>query len=575
MKYFFSVVLLFACFAGMAQVTNEFEPRSWSLVQKSAVQSNPVILPAVDVEALRAEDRLNAQTKLDKSLRVGHEIKVDMDLYNSGSWKILDNGDRIWTLNLKSTGAEFTRVIFDLYSLPEGGELYLYNDERSDKIGPYSYTENQENGVLATWIIRGDNLWLEYYEPKTVKGLGRLNLESVTHGYVPFNQNKKSFEKLNESGNCNVDVLCNPNLGSTNSKDWSTTRNDHLNSVAQILFPRGMDTFVCSGALVNNAAQNGTPYLLTANHCVGSIAAENRPNTKQPNGVGATFDATGWSFGFQWFTTTPDCATTNPTVGPNRPVHIISGAVLRANNDNSDMALFELNQRPPAAWNLFYAGWNNNAVSVPSAELGMHHPAGDIMKLARNDEVSTRTSFDFNGNANTNVWLIDNWEYGVTEGGSSGSPLINQNDQIIGVLSAGSAQCFGTTDNGGFDIYGRLDRNWITGTTPAQRLRDWLDPQNTGVQQLAGIYTNIILSTDDVVPQSSIKIYPNPSTGLFTIESDLPTNYQVYNLNGQLMLTGTTGAATDQLDLSGVASGLYFVKINVGEQTITRKLVKQ
>jgi hypothetical protein len=62
---------------------------------------------------------------------------------------------------------------------------------------------------------------------------------------------------------------------------------------------------------------------------------------------------------------------------------------------------------------------------------------------------------------------------------------------------------------------------------------------------------------------------------MFTIESDLPTTFQVYNLNGQVILTGSTGVGGDQLNLTGVAEGLYFVKIAIGEETITLKLIKQ
>jgi hypothetical protein len=51
--------------------------------------------------------------------------------------------------------------------------------------------------------------------------------------------------------------------------------------------------------------------------------------------------------------------------------------------------------------------------------------------------------------------------------------------------------------------------------------------------------------------------------------------YQVYNLNGQLILKGSTGIAGKQLDLTAVADGLYFVKFAVGDQTLTLKLVKQ
>ena len=116
----------------------------------------------------------------------------------------------------------------------------------------------------------------------------------------------------------------------------------------------------------------------------------------------------------------------------------------------------------------------------------MHHPGGDIMKIARNDQASTKVPFNFNGNATTQMWLISDWDYGVTEGGSSGSILMNENELIIGQLAGGQAACAGTDDNDRFDVYGRMDVSWNSGFNASQRLRDWLDPGNTAVQSFIG-----------------------------------------------------------------------------------------
>ena len=82
------------------------------------------------------------------------------------------------------------------------------------------------------------------------------------------------------------------------------------------------------------------------------------------------------------------------------------------------------------------------------------------------------------------MWRIADWDLGVTEGGSSGSGLFNEDGHLIGMLSGGSAACSGTNDNGGFDIYGRFGVAWNFGSTASTRLSDWLDPGNTGVTTL-------------------------------------------------------------------------------------------
>ena len=60
------------------------------------------------------------------------------------------------------------------------------------------------------------------------------------------------------------------------------------------------------------------------------------------------------------------------------------------------------------------------------------------------------------------VWYMDAWDEGVTEPGSSGSPLFDQNGRIIGQLYGGSAACQGTSANG-YDYYGRLGVSWGLG----------------------------------------------------------------------------------------------------------------
>ena len=62
------------------------------------------------------------------------------------------------------------------------------------------------------------------------------------------------------------------------------------------------------------------------------------------------------------------------------------------------------------------------------------------------------------------VWEIlsqyNGWEYGASEGGSSGSPLFDPDGRIIGQLYGGSSECTGLSDNGASDIYGRVDKSW-------------------------------------------------------------------------------------------------------------------
>lgn len=266
------------------------------------------------------------------------------------------------------------------------------------------------------------------------------------------------FQKaLDDSGNCNQDVDCPIGADYENQKDLLKK---------SVAFLNMGDGFICTGALVNNTAQDNTPYFLSANHCY-------------ERDVG-TANASLFSMRFNWISPNPVCATATTNVnGPE--IFTISGSTLKARNAASDVMLVEINNPIPSNWDVTFAGWDRTDTD-PTFEVGIHHPAGDIMKVSRDDTGATKST-----SSGADVWLIggtssglgDGWELGVTEGGSSGSPLFDQNGRIIGQLFGGAAACNGIIDNDDFDVYGRFATSWDTGSTAATRLLDWLDPGGT------------------------------------------------------------------------------------------------
>lgn len=437
-----------------AQVTNTGKPLSWKLeLETKAVKK--YVLPSIDVNKLQEEDIVN--DKLAMPWRFGYEHDVNLG-FNDGQWTILDNGDRIWRINIVSKGALSMNVIFDSFFMPEGGKIYLYNEDKNDFLGAYTAIQNQKSERLGTWLIKGSNLWIEYYEPANVANKGKLHIGSITHGYRNASSYKKQ-KSLGDSGNCNQDVDC--FIGA----DWENHKNNNKKSVAILI--SGGSSF-CSGALINNTENNKKGYFLTANHCYSN--PEN------------------WAFRFGWISPNPICATTeNSTNGPINMT--ISGATLRAKNAHSDFALVEINSEIPEAWNRTWAGWDNSDIA-PSFSVGIHHPSGDIMKICRDNNAPTKVAqnvgdtspiaqtWDINGGAN------GGWELGVTESGSSGSPLFNPNGHIIGQLYGGSAACNGTNDNDGHDFYGRFAISWDAIVGDSNQLKPWLNPNNQNINTI-------------------------------------------------------------------------------------------
>ncbi|MCT4582224.1 MAG: T9SS type A sorting domain-containing protein [Flavobacteriales bacterium] len=428
-----------------SQVSNNVEPRGWRVLKSEGIPTYQ--LPSIDLEALKAEDVVNDQ--LPMPWRFGYKHEVDYRL-SDGSWEELENGDQVWRVKFESKGALSLNVEFDRFYIPEGAALSIYDEDYQHVLGEYTAKQNQESRRFGTWLLEADNMIIEYYQPHTVSEEVELHIGAITHGY----RNAASFKaqkNLNSSGNCNLDVDC--SIGN----DWAAHKDLNKKSVGLLL--SGGSSF-CSGALVNNTANDGKPYFLTANHCYS--------------------DPSLWSFRFEWISPNPVCATT--TQSSNGPTtKTISGATLRAKSANTDFCLVEINSPIPTSWDLTWAGWDKTD-NFPTYVVGIHHPAGDIMKVCRDDTGPIKAA-----NAGAQTWEItsagDGWEMGVTEGGSSGSPLFDQDGRVIGQLYGGGAACSGVVDNDLHDYYGRFGVSW-DGASASERLKDWLDPSNSNVSIL-------------------------------------------------------------------------------------------
>ena len=345
-------------------------------------------------------------------------------------------GDRVWRLQIKSQGAKSLNFIFSKFYMPQGGEFFIYNEDQTYLIGAFTTINNKSHGGFSTAPVKGSTVILEYYEPLAVKGQGAIAVSSIIHAYRDMFATAQSLNKdFGDSGNCNIDVNCPASAG------WE----DEIRSVAMII--TSGNTRWCSGAMVNNTAEDKTPYYLTANHCLDG-------------------NENNWIFVFNY--QSPTCN------GPDGSLlESVSGSTTKATHNPSDMALLELSVPVPDAYNVHFSGWDNTNTAATSS-VGIHHPAGDVKKISFDTDPLTTQGANF--------WRVGNWEQGTTEGGSSGSPLYNQNHHIVGQLQGGAASCF----NISYDDYGKVYTSWLGGGTTGSQLMAWLDPLNLGVTSLDG-----------------------------------------------------------------------------------------
>jgi len=541
-------ILFLTFFTAFPQGGDNDLPESWDL--NLEVVPTIIRLPTLDFENIVQQDSIN---DLDKTMpwRYGIEIPLSLNMQHGGLWTVLPNGGRIWQATIKSSGALNLSINFDDFFLPKGSRLQLYNDDQTDIISSLTNNQNSSEGKLGTWFVEGDIIWIEYYQPPRVQGSPRLNIESVIHGYRMGRLNLlvDGNRGLNDSGECNYDVNC--PIGN----DFDQKKDLLKKAVALLNLGNG---HLCSASLVNNALNDKTPYLLTANHCLDNS------------------NPALWSVRFNWVSPTPVCATGGDS-GDLQTNFTVSGAELRAKNSLSDFALVELFNPIPDSWDVAFAGWDNSD-SNPLFEVGIHHPNGDIMKICRDDSGAQKV--DANG---TQVWLIgggthgsgNGWEIGTTESGSSGSPLFDQNGRLIGQLYAGQSACTGLENNNDYDIYGRFGVSWNNGNAPEARLKDWLDPTNTGHTTIETLQN--LLNTPEFQLIGELKIYPNPASTLITVMNNRypHLSYVFSNVMGQRIHSGNLSNTMNTIAVDNLTEGVYFLHL-VDEDTkdsITKKII--
>ncbi|MEI6817487.1 MAG: T9SS type A sorting domain-containing protein [Bacteroidota bacterium] len=465
-KVLYAVVVLIACSVvnlAYSQISDGGVPVGFGYAN---LQIPVVEMPVVNTDSLKNEDLTRDQYK-EIPYRFGYNHFQNLNPSNSGAWTTLANGDKLWQMGIHCPDALTVNIAFDQFLIPDGAKLFIYNQDHSHVIGAFTAKANQADHQLGCDLVRGNTIIVEYYEPANVSFHGSLNIFRITHGYRSlFQYLMKSF---GNSGSCETNVICDP--------AWALEKR----AVACIV-ENGNEA--CTGALINDVPSDGTPYFLTANHCGSS-------------GFGT------WVFRFNWESAT--CP--NPSTSPASVS--LSGAVQKAFNVHSDFNLLQLNSTPPPTYNVFYAGWYNPAVFADSA-IAIHHPNGDIKKISHSLAPTHDGGMQDMGNGLADVWRIGQWTDGVTEPGSSGSPLFNQDHRIIGQLYGGSSACnaAGTDLN---DVYGKFSTSWSYGTAPATRLKDWLDPTGTGTLVNDGYDPNAIL--------------PLVDAGILNINNPVQTNY--------------------------------------------------
>ena len=455
-------------------------PLSQTIKLKSVESSAVVLLPELDLEPLRNK-AFNGGAH--KALKFAETTDHDIDAQTMDGWLRVNSNNQdmsIWRLVIESPNAYSINLGFTSYSMPEDGKLFIYTDDYEYVVGPFTDEDNEEHGQLWSPIIPGKRITVEVNVPTSSVADLTLVLKKINQAYLDITKLSEEANSL-KSGSCNFDVVC------PQGDAWRS----QIQSVA--VYSTGGSLF-CTGAAINNTENDKRPFFLTANHC--GINSSNAPSV-----------VAYWNF--QNSTCRASGSSASGGSGNGSLSQFNSGAILRASYSISDMTLIEFDDPVLSSANVFFSGWNR-ANSTFSSAVAIHHPNVDEKRISfENNPVTISGYLSGAGSGSTHIRVAD-WDLGTTEPGSSGSPLFDPQRRIIGQLEGGFAAC----GNDAPDWYGRIHTSWTGGSSNSTRLQNWLDPNNSGVIAIGGVFASAVVDSpvepsDPSDEQSELVISPS------------------------------------------------------------------
>ncbi len=338
-------------------------------------------------------------------------LSIRPKLLTVGSVRLAGDGGFVFSTSVNSTGAKAIRLHLAGMSLPEAAELFIFGSG-SDAFGPYTGSGPEGNGELWTPSIDGSvaHVLVRYHGTPldadltadwfTIDGIGHIEPAALELN------GPDAAEKYGIGTQC-YGASC-----TENASGHLSQLNGAADGIAEIQFIDGRYIYMCTGGLLSDSDQSSQiPYFLTAHHCVS--------RGKVAKSIEAYFQ-------YQSSGTCGDAEQDGLKLG--------GGATLLKSASSSDYTLLKLNNQPPAG--SVFLGWSTADIAYADGTslYRFSHPAGGPLAYSEHmvdTSKGTCRSWPRGG------WIYSSDTFGATEGGSSGSPVLNAQGQVVGQLSGG------------------------------------------------------------------------------------------------------------------------------------------
>lgn len=432
----------------------------------------------------------------------------------------------VWTTQFKSEEADEIRLYFSEGYFPHGVRVNLFDPEGN------ALFQYQLRGLIGeygfyTTSTFADNVTLQLVIPVDVINEPLyFTIAGLTH---------VEKEYLDPLRSCIEDAMC------AQANSFTHINNLRL-SAAQLTFVVGGGVYICSGGLLNDQrAKDLQPFFLTANHCFSTQASA--------TSLEARFD----------FRTTSCNGSNNPNV------ILINGSNLIATNSQSDFTLVLLRANP--ALPRWYLGWTTSAPSNLSTLHSVHHPGGQRQRYTRltlytspTHTCASRPTTHYHYSRNT---------VGESFGGSSGAPVVNASNQVIG---QNWGRCFQTgSDNCNYSTYhvvwGKLSSSYANnnlqywlGATPSAQVTMSTNPASAlsfGTRDV-GSNTNLNVT---VTNTGTVPNFLNLEAGNVTITGTDASQFSIVGNTSLYLPPGTSGTFTVRFSPS--SNGFKTATLNI------------